>query len=77
MPSTTITTGSEPSTSSNRRSSFERDQEISLEEAHGTNIDIQDYPEEDPRNEDNITFKVLGSAIVTIAGAKIECQNNA
>lgn len=47
------------------------------ESTSGTKLEIQDDPEEDPRNEDNITFKVLGSAIVTIAGATIECQNNA
>jgi hypothetical protein len=61
-----------PSSSSTRSSS-----EKGPESTNGTKIEIQDDPDEDPRNEDNITFKVLGSAIVTIAGATIECQSGA
>ncbi|KAH7305144.1 hypothetical protein BKA65DRAFT_578736 [Rhexocercosporidium sp. MPI-PUGE-AT-0058] len=43
----------------------------------GRNIDILDDPEQVSRSDDNITLTVSGSATVTIAGATIECQNNA
>jgi hypothetical protein len=73
--SETISIRSGSPSSRSTRSSFEKGPESKI--TRGTKLEIQDDPEEDPSNEDNITFKVLGSAIVTISGATIECQSGA